>query len=49
MDLGDRDLGSGGISLPDLTTFSRTGVERMAITCGKSKGVLSSLTLDVNK
>lgn len=36
MDQGDRDLGSGGICLPDPKTFSGTGVERMAITCGKN-------------
>ncbi len=36
MDLGDRDLGSGGICLPDPQTFSGTGVTRMAITCGKN-------------
>lgn len=36
MDQGDRDLGSGGIVLPDENTFSGTGVARMAIACGKN-------------
>lgn len=36
LDGGDRDLGSGGICLPDPATFSGTGVAQMAITCGKN-------------
>lgn len=36
MDQGDRDLGSGGICLPDPATFKGKGVARMAITCGKN-------------
>ena len=36
MDEGDRDLGSGGIVLPDSTVFNGTGVARMAIACGKN-------------
>lgn len=36
MDAGDRDLGSGGVSLPDPGTFSGGGVARLAITVGKN-------------
>jgi hypothetical protein len=36
MDAGDRDLGSGGVILPDPGTFSGGGVARMAITVGKN-------------
>jgi iron transport multicopper oxidase len=36
MDAGDRDLGSGGVMLLDPTTFSGTGVSRMAVTIGKN-------------
>jgi hypothetical protein len=36
MDAGDRDLGSGGVILPDPTVFSGGGVARIAIACGKN-------------
>lgn len=36
MDGGDRDLGSGGVILPDPSVFSGGGVSRMAITVGKN-------------
>jgi hypothetical protein len=36
MDAGDRDLGSGGVVLPDPSVFSGGGVSRLAITCGKN-------------
>jgi hypothetical protein len=36
MDLGDRDLGAGGVCLPDPDTFSGGGVARLAIACGKN-------------
>ena len=36
MDAGDRDLGSGGVSLLDPTVFKGTGVSRIAITIGKN-------------
>ena len=36
MDAGDRDLGSGGVVLPDPTVFSGGGISRLAITCGKN-------------
>ncbi|KUJ17722.1 FAD/NAD(P)-binding domain-containing protein [Mollisia scopiformis] len=36
MDNGDRDLGSGGVILPDPSVFSGGGVARLAITCGKN-------------
>ncbi|KAF4624790.1 hypothetical protein G7Y89_g13381 [Cudoniella acicularis] len=36
MDAGDRDLGSGGVCLPDSSVFSGGGVARLAITCGKA-------------
>jgi hypothetical protein len=36
MDLGDRDLGSGGVCLPDPSVFSGGGIARLAITCGKN-------------
>ncbi|RDW79993.1 hypothetical protein BP6252_04631 [Coleophoma cylindrospora] len=36
MDAGDRDLGSGGVALLDPTTFSGTGVGRIAVTIGKN-------------
>jgi hypothetical protein len=36
MDAGDRDLGSGGVCLPDPATFSGGGISRLAITCGKN-------------
>jgi hypothetical protein len=36
MDAGDRDLGSGGVILPDPTVFSGGGVSRIAIACGKN-------------
>ena len=36
MDAGDQDFGSGGICLLDPTTFSGTGVARMAVTAGKN-------------
>jgi WSC domain-containing protein len=36
MDAGDRDLGSGGIQLPDPSVFSGGGIERIAIACGKN-------------
>ena len=36
MDAGDQDLGSGGLSLLDPTVFKGTGVNRMAVTAGKS-------------
>lgn len=36
MDAGDRDLGSGSISLPDPATFSGGGVSRLAIAAGKN-------------
>jgi hypothetical protein len=36
MDEGDRDLGAGGVSLPNSTTFSGGGVARMAIAVGKN-------------
>ncbi|KAF2492456.1 WSC-domain-containing protein [Lophium mytilinum] len=36
MDAGDRDLGSGGVCLPDPKTFSGGGIARLAITCGKN-------------
>ncbi|KAH8649429.1 hypothetical protein BGZ60DRAFT_499074 [Tricladium varicosporioides] len=36
LDAGDRDLGSGGICLPDPSVFSGGGINRLAITCGKS-------------
>ena len=36
MDGGDQDYGSGGIALLDPTTFSGTGVPRMAVTVGKN-------------
>lgn len=36
MDAGDRDLGSGGVALLDSTTFSGTGVSRIAVTIGKN-------------
>lgn len=36
MDAGDRDLGSGGVCLPDPSVFSGAGVNRLAITCGKN-------------
>ncbi|OCK77470.1 WSC-domain-containing protein [Lepidopterella palustris CBS 459.81] len=36
MDAGDRDLGSGGVCLPDPSVFSGGGVSRIAITCGKN-------------
>ena len=37
MDAGDRDLGSGGVSLLDPTVFKGTnGISRLAITVGKN-------------
>lgn len=37
MDAGDRDLGSGGVSLLDPTVFKgKNGVARLAITIGKN-------------
>jgi hypothetical protein len=36
MDQGDRDLGAGGVQLPDPTVFSGGGISRMAIACGKN-------------
>lgn len=36
MDAGDRDLGSGGVILPDPGTFSGGGVERLAVAIGKN-------------
>ena len=36
MDAGDRDLGSGGVALLDPTTFSGTGVSRIAVSIGKN-------------
>lgn len=36
MDAGDRDLGSGGIVLPDPSVFSGGGVSRLAIAVGKN-------------
>ena len=36
MDAGDRDLGAGGVCLPDPSTFSGGGVNRLAIACGKN-------------
>lgn len=36
LDAGDRDIGSSGVTLLDPTTFSGTGVSRMAITIGKN-------------
>ncbi|KAK0125522.1 hypothetical protein ONS96_009359 [Cadophora gregata f. sp. sojae] len=36
MDGGDRDLGSGGVVLPDPSVFSGGGVNRLAISCGKN-------------
>lgn len=36
MDAADRDLGSGGVILPDPGTFSGGGVSRLAITVGKN-------------
>jgi hypothetical protein len=36
MDAGDRDLGSGGVCLPDPATFSGGGIARLAITVGKN-------------
>jgi hypothetical protein len=36
MDAGDRDLGSGGVILPDPATFSGGGIERLAIAVGKN-------------
>jgi hypothetical protein len=36
MDAADRDLGSGGVILPDSSTFSGGGVARLAITVGKN-------------
>ncbi|KAK9366097.1 WSC domain-containing protein [Lipomyces kononenkoae] len=36
MDAGDRDLGSGGVMLPDPTVFAGFGVSQMAVTVGKN-------------
>lgn len=36
MDAGDRDLGSGGVILPDPKTFSGGGINRLAIAVGKN-------------
>ena len=37
MDAGDRDLGSGGVSLLDPTVFKgKNGVARLAVTIGKN-------------
>ena len=36
MDGGDRDLGSGGVVLPDPSVFSGGGINRLAISCGKN-------------
>ena len=36
MDAGDRDLGSGGISLLDPTVFIGKGVSRIAVSIGKN-------------
>jgi len=36
MDAGDRDLGSGGISLLDPTVFNGVGVSRIAVSIGKN-------------
>lgn len=36
MDGGDRDLGSGGVVLPDPSVFSGGGVNKLAISCGKN-------------
>ena len=36
MDAGDRDLGSGGVTLLDPDTFKGTGVARMAVSIGKN-------------
>jgi hypothetical protein len=36
MDQGDRDLGAGGVQLPDPSVFSGGGVSRMAVACGKN-------------
>jgi len=45
MDEGDRDLGSGGIQLPDPAVFSGGGVSRMAISIGKN-GIAYILNAD---
>ena len=39
MDAGDRDLGSGGITLLDPTVFKGTGVSRIAVSVGKNAKV----------
>jgi hypothetical protein len=36
MDAADRDLGSGGVILPDPATFSGGGVARLIVACGKN-------------
>jgi WSC domain len=36
MDAADRDLGSGGVMLPDPGTFSGGGVARLIVGCGKN-------------
>jgi iron transport multicopper oxidase len=36
MDAGDRDLGPGGVCLPDPTVFSGGGVNRLVVSCGKN-------------
>ena len=36
MDLGDADLGSGGLALLDPTVFKGTGVSKMGVTAGKN-------------
>jgi hypothetical protein len=45
MDQADRDLGSGGVSLPDASVFSGGGVSRLAITVGKN-GICYVLNAD---
>jgi len=39
MDAGDRDLGSGGITLLDPNVFKGTGVSRIAVSVGKNAKV----------
>jgi hypothetical protein len=36
MDAGDRDLGAGGVILPDPKTFNGGGIQRLAIAVGKN-------------
>jgi iron transport multicopper oxidase len=36
MDAGDRDLGSGGVTLLDPSVFNGNGISKMAVTVGKN-------------